>query len=114
MQSLKQKLGTFGWGALFLTLLGAVTYLPLAARMGYINDDWYLMFDGYVGGASFFHEVFIVDRPLRGFVMQAAFSLFGMNPLYYHLSAFLFRVISAVALFWIGNQIWLRRVPYVW
>ena len=114
MQSLKQKLGTFGWGTLFLVLLGAVTYLPLAARMGYINDDWYLMFDGYVGGASFFHEVFIVDRPLRGFVMQAAFSLFGMNPLYYHLSAFLFRVISAVALFWIGNQLWQRRVTYNW
>lgn len=114
MQSLKQKLGTFGWGALFLTLLGAVTYLPLAARMGYINDDWYLMFDGYVGGASFFHEVFIVDRPLRGYLMQAAFALFGMNPLYYHLSAFLFRIISAVALFWIGNQLWQRRATYNW
>ncbi|HNM37763.1 MAG TPA: hypothetical protein PKI33_11905, partial [Anaerolineales bacterium] len=114
MQSLKQKLGTFGWGSLFLTLLGAVTYLPFAARMGYINDDWYLMFDGYVGGASFFHEVFIVDRPLRGYVMQTAFSLFGMNPLYYHLSAFLFRVVSAVALFWIGNHLWQRRTTYNW
>lgn len=114
MQSLKQKLGTFGWGTLFLALLGAVTYLPLVARMGYINDDWYLMFDGYVGGAKFFHEVFIVDRPLRGYVMQAAFALFGMNPLYYHLSVFLFRVVSAVTLFWIGNQLWQRRITYNW
>ncbi|GAB4399689.1 MAG: hypothetical protein OHK003_24340 [Anaerolineales bacterium] len=114
MQSLKQKLGVFGWGSLFLTLLGAVTYLPLIARMGYINDDWYLMFDGYIGGGKFFHDVFIVDRPLRGYLMQAAFSLFGMNPLYYHLSAFLFRVVGAAALFWIGNQLWQRRSAYNW
>ena len=114
MQTLRDKLGSFWFGTLFLTLLGAVTYLPFAARMGYINDDWYLMFDGYVGGASFFHNVFSVDRPLRGWVMQAAFAVFGLNPLYYHLSAFLFRVISAVALFWIGNQLWQRRPLYNW
>ncbi|MCK6581568.1 MAG: hypothetical protein L6Q49_00560 [Anaerolineales bacterium] len=114
MQTLKDKLGSFWFGTLFLTLLGAVTYLPFAARMGYINDDWYLMFDGYVGGASFFHNVFSVDRPLRGYVMQAAFTLFGMNPLYYHLSAFLFRIVSAAALFWIGNQLWRRRTVFNW
>ncbi|NWF64007.1 MAG: hypothetical protein HXY38_06845 [Chloroflexi bacterium] len=114
MQTPKHKPGSFWFGALFLTLLGALTYLPLAARMGYINDDWYLMFDGYVGGASFFHDVFIVDRPLRGYVMQAAFALFGMNPLYYHLSAFFFRVVSAIALYWIGNQLWPRRAVYNW
>ncbi|MBI2332326.1 MAG: hypothetical protein HYU84_09255 [Chloroflexi bacterium] len=114
MKKLRETLGTFWFGTLFLTILGVVTYLPLAARMGYINDDWYLMFDGYIGGAKFFHDVFIVDRPLRGYLMQAAFSLFGMNPLYYHLSAFLFRVISAVSLFWIGNQLWSRRVAYNW
>lgn len=114
MQTLKDNPGSFWFGALFLTLIGAVTYLPLASRMGYINDDWYLMFDGYVGGASFFHDVFIVDRPLRGYVMQAAFTLFGMNPLFYHLSAFLFRVVSAVALYWIGNQLWHRRGIHNW
>jgi hypothetical protein len=114
MQTIKQKPGSFWWGVLFLTLLGALTYLPLAPRMGYINDDWYLMFDGYVGGAGFFHEVFRVDRPVRGYVMQAAFSLFGMNPLYYHLSAFIFRVVSAVSLFWIGNQLWENRRVYNW
>ncbi len=114
MQTLKDKLGSFWFGTLFLTLFGAVTYLPFAARMGYINDDWYLMFDSHVGGAAFFHNVFNVDRPLRGWVMQAAFAVFGLNPLYYHLSAFLFRVISAVALFWIGNQVWQRRPLYNW
>jgi hypothetical protein len=114
MQKIINKLGSFWWGVLFLTLLGAITYLPFVAKMGYINDDWYLMFDGYVGGASFFHEVFNIDRPLRGFVMQAAFLLFGMNPLYYHLSAFVFRMVSAVSLFWLGNQLWPRRVTYNW
>jgi len=114
MQNLKNKTGSFWWGVLFLTLLGALTYLPFASRMGYINDDWYLMFDGYVGGASFFHTVFSVDRPLRGYLMEAAFTLFGMNPRAYHLSAFFFRVISAAVLFWIGNQLWPSRQTYNW
>jgi len=114
MQNLKNKIDPFSWGVLLLALFGALTYLPFAWRMGYINDDWYLMFDGYVGGASFFHNVFIVDRPLRGYLMEAAFTLFGMNPLAYHLSAFFFRVISAAALFWVGNQVWPRRETFNW
>jgi hypothetical protein len=109
MQTLKQKLSPFWWGVLFLIILGAITYLPLVNQLGYINDDWYLMFAGQVGGADFFHEVFRVDRPLRGYVMQAAFSIFGMNPLYYHLSAFVLRVLSAIGLLWLLDQLWSHR-----
>lgn len=97
------------FGVLALVLIAAIAYLPMVSKIGYINDDWYLMYDGYVGGADFFHEVFRVDRPLRGYLMQAAFSLFGMNPLNYHLSAFLFRVLSGVGLLWLCNQLWPKR-----
>ena len=96
-------------GPLVLVLIAAITYLPLILKIGYLNDDWYLMFDGYVGGASFFHAVYSVDRPLRGYLMQMVFSLFGMNVLYYHLSAFLFRVLSGVGLLWLCNQLWPKR-----
>jgi hypothetical protein len=102
-----QKKNWLGW--LGLVLIAAVAYLPLVSKLGYINDDWYLMYDGYVGGADFFHNVYSVDRPLRGYLMQIAFSIFGMNPLYYHLSAFVFRVLSAVGLLWICNQLWPKR-----
>lgn len=96
-------------GLLTLVFIAAIAYLPLISKIGYLNDDWYLMYDGYVGGASFFHTVFSVDRPLRGYLMQAAFSLFGMNPLYYHWSAFVFRVLSGIGLLWLCNQLWPKR-----
>lgn len=96
-------------GVLALLLITAIAYLPLVFKLGYINDDWYLMYDGYVGGADFFHKVYSIDRPMRGYLMQAAFFLFGMSPLNYHLSAFIFRVLSGVGLLWLCNQLWPKR-----
>jgi hypothetical protein len=98
------------WSVLFaLVLIAAIAYLPMVSKLGYLNDDWYLMYDGFVGGADFFHNVYGIDRPLRGYLMQAAFSIFGMNPVYYHLSAFVFRVLSAVGLLWTCTQLWPKR-----
>jgi len=99
----------YGLAALLLTLLAALAYLPLVSQIGYLNDDWYLMFDGSVGGASFFHQVYSIDRPLRGYLMQAAFSLFGMNPLPYHLSAFVFRALSGLILLWVLERLWQKN-----
>jgi len=96
-------------GLLALIFISAIAYLPLVSKLGYINDDWYLMYDGHVGGAGFFHQVFNIDRPLRGYLMKAAFSLFGMNPLNYHLSAFFFRVLSGIGLLWLCDQLWPKR-----
>ena len=100
----KYWLGIFG-----MVLIAAITYLPLVSKIGYLNDDWYLMYDGYIGGADFFHQVYSVDRPLRGYLMQAAFTLFGMNPLNYHISAFVFRVLSGFGLLWLCDQLWPSR-----
>ena len=97
------------FGVFILVLIAGITYLPMISSMGYINDDWYLMYDGYVGGGDFFHEVYSIDRPLRGYLMQAAFSLFGMDPFYYHVSAFIFRVLSGIGLLWLCNQLWPKR-----
>jgi hypothetical protein len=93
-------------GLLILVGISALAYLPMVHKIGYLNDDWYLMFDGYVGGADFFHEVYRIDRPLRGYLMSAAFTLFGLNPLYYHLSAYVLRLLSGLAFWWLGIQLW--------
>jgi hypothetical protein len=95
------------WLGVFLMLaVTAIAYLPLAHQFGFLNDDWYLMFDAHVGGSGFFHEVYNIDRPLRGYLMQAAFSLFGLNPFNYQISAFVFRLLSGLAFFWLLNQLW--------
>ncbi len=52
-----------------------------------------------------FNEVFSVDRPLRALVMIPAYAVFGNNPIYYNLSAFLLRLLSGLSLLWTLRQV---------
>jgi hypothetical protein len=83
---------------LVLVLVSAAVYLPLMNRIGYTHDDWYLMASARAEGPSVFWDIFSVDRPFRALVMIPAYSLFGANPFYYNLSAYIFRVAGALAL----------------
>jgi hypothetical protein len=95
---------------LTLFLLGALSYLPLAHRFGFYNDDWYLMYAARVFGPEVFETIFASDRPARAPMQYVLYILFGENLIYYHLSAYLFRTMSALALyftlqtFWQGNR----------
>lgn len=109
MQTLKDKLGSFWFGALLIFVIAGIAYLPLVNRLGYLNDDWYLMYDMQVKGPGFFHEIFGVDRPGRALAMIPLFSLFGFEPLWYHLSAFLFRAFGGVFVFWTMRMLWKDR-----
>ena len=94
---------------LLLLIASAVTYLPLVNRIGYLNDDWYLMYDAHTQGADFFHEVYQTDRPARAYILGTAYSLFGDHVLYYHLSGYIFRVLSAVVFLLILEDLWPRH-----
>ena len=91
---------------LFLLLISAVVYLPHIGNLTYYKDDWYYVYDGMIAGAKVFHEMFRIDRPARGFFFELYFSLFGANPLPWHLGAFLWRGLSAVGALWIFNILW--------
>lgn len=88
-----------------LLLAAGLAYLPFVLRFGYYYDDWYLMYAAGAKGALVFRDIFSVDRPLRALVMIPAYAIFGNNPIYYNLSAFLLRLVSGLSLLWI-----LRRV----
>lgn len=89
-----------------LTLVSAMVYLLFIRQFGYFNDDWYLMFAAGARGPAVFWDVFSVDRPLRALVMIPAYTLFGANPLYYNLSAFLFRLMGGFSFLWILRMLW--------
>ncbi|HMB22015.1 MAG TPA: hypothetical protein VKP08_04245, partial [Anaerolineales bacterium] len=89
-----------------LAVVGALVYLPLAGRLGYYKDDWFLIFDAHTQGAQFFHEIYRIDRPARAPVMQFVYTLFGDRVIYYHLSAYLLRVLASWALLWTLDMIW--------
>lgn len=106
MQNKKVFSGTFWQGALVIFVISAIAYLPLVNGLGYLNDDWYLMYDMQVKDANFFHEIFSTDRPGRAWAMIPLFSMFGFDPLPYNLSAYFFRFLGGVCLYWSLRMLW--------
>ena len=92
-----------------LACISALAYLPLVTKFGYFNDDWYSMYDARTQGAQFFQHVFSSDRPGRAYLMMPLYAMFGSNPLPYNLTAYLFRLLGGISLFWILNIIWPQR-----
>jgi 4-amino-4-deoxy-L-arabinose transferase-like glycosyltransferase len=91
---------------LTLIIVAALAYLPLINQIGYSHDDWYLMASARAEGADVFHEIYSVDRPLRAYVLEPAYRLFGQNVLLYNLSAWAFRVLSALLFLWMLRMLW--------
>lgn len=105
---------SLGLAALFLLVVSALVYLPLVSKLGYAKDDWYLMYDAHTQGPQFFQQVYQIDRPARAYVMAAAYSLFGDQALYYHLSGYLWRLLSAVAFLWTLYMVWPDQKTAAW
>jgi len=94
---------------LMLLIISGLAYLPLLLQFGYFNDDWYLMYDAYTQGANFFHEIYKIDRPARAFVLESLFSFFGVSPLPYNLSAYLFRFLGGICFYWVLRLLWPKQ-----
>lgn len=109
MQNPGKKTDSFWWGVLIIFAISAIAYLPLAHKFGYLNDDWYLMYDMQVKDVNFFHVIFSGDRPGRALAMIPLFSLFGFEPFYYHLSAYLFRFLGGICLYWALRMLWPQK-----
>jgi hypothetical protein len=96
-----------GWiSVLTLIIVAALAYLPLINQIGYSHDDWYLMASARAEGADVFHAIYSVDRPVRAYVLAPAYRLFGQNALFYNLSAWVFRVLSALLFWWMLRMLW--------
>jgi hypothetical protein len=97
-----------------LVFIAALAYLIFVPWFGYFNDDWYLMYAAGAKGAATFRDIFIVDRPMRAMVMGPAYVLFGNNPVLYNLSAWGFRVLSAIIFFRFLCLLWPDRRKSAW
>jgi hypothetical protein len=94
---------------LLLLVVSALVYLPRVNQIGYLNDDWYLMYSANAYGPQVFADIFSIDRPARTLVLTPAYILFGDNPLYYNLSAYIFRLIAGVSFLWLLQMLWPRQ-----
>lgn len=64
------------------------------------------MYAARVLGPEFFDVIFAGDRPARAPLQFVLYILFGENVLYYHISAYLFRAIGALAVYFFLNAVW--------
>ena len=93
---------------ILLTVIAALVYLPFVFKFGYYFDDWYIMFAAGARGAEAIREIYSIDRPAGALLMSPLYALFGANPLFYNLSAFVFRVVSALGVWILCTRIWSR------
>lgn len=93
----------------FLALISALTYLPRIGEMGYYRDDWYFLYDALVVGPRALIEIALHTRPIRGPLYALYFSLFGLNPLPYHIVMYLTRLLGGLGALWLFNLIWTRQ-----
>ena len=91
---------------LILVLASALAYLPNITKLTLYKDDWYYIADGFFGGPKIFHDMFFVDRPLRGYLYEGLFSIFGTNPFPYQVLAYVWRLLGGLLYFWLLNLIW--------
>ena len=66
------------------------------------------MYSAHAYGPQSFVDIYSIDRPARSLVMIPAYTLFSDNPLYYNLSAYFFRLVSALSLLWLLQMLWPR------
>lgn len=111
MQTIKKTLSSPIFGIIFIS---GITYLSFIWEVGYFNDDWYLIYAANARGAEVFKDIFIIDRPMRALIMSPAYVLFNNNPALYNFSAWLFRTLSAVTLYWCFYILWKNHKTVAW
>ena len=93
----------------FLAVLSGLTYLPRIRELTYYRDDWYFLYDALVIGPRALIEIALHTRPIRGPLYELYFSLFGLNPLPYHIVMYITRLAGGIGALWLFNLLWPQK-----
>ena len=89
-----------------ITIISALTHLPLVGQMGYYRNDWYPIWAGRTQTLSTMVSMFSIDRPILGYIYTRTYLLLGDNPLGWQLFAYFFRLAGAIGVFWLLRLVW--------
>jgi hypothetical protein len=94
-----------------ILLLGIcfVSYGILIPTLGLYWDGWPYMWQYHVFGPGGFPQFVASDRPHSAWIFMLLTWLFGTNLIWYHLTIFLFRWLSACLVWWSLNLIWEKK-----
>ena len=108
--SLLHRIKTKWWiEIVFLAFISGLIYLISIGKFSYLRDDWYYAYDGFIAGPSIFNVMFSSDRPARGVFFGIYYSLFGSQPLPYHIGMYIWRLLAAYSALWLFHLLWPRR-----
>jgi len=106
---LKKTKNTWLPQIVFLAVLSGLTYLPRIRELTYYRDDWYFLYDALVIGPRALIEIALHTRPIRGPLYELYFSLFGLNPLPYHIVMYITRLAGGIGALWLFNLLWPQK-----
>ena len=105
-----QRIAATRWfEIILLALMAGFTYLPRIGELTYYRDDWYFLYNALVNGPTAFIDIALHTRPIRGPLYALYYSLFGLNPLPWHMTMYLTRLLGSLGALWLFNLVWPGR-----
>ncbi|MBC7877022.1 MAG: hypothetical protein H7Y59_07605 [Anaerolineales bacterium] len=109
--SIKEKYTPF----VFL-VIAFIGFGLLANRLGYYQDDWpYIFYAFNKGIPSIAQELYYDGRPNSAWLYISMFNVLGFKPIMWHLTAIVFRWLTATLVWYLFRRIWpnhLRQVTF--
>lgn len=99
------------FAAALIVMIGLALYLPNLNELGYYRDDWNNLFNADSRGAEMLIDHYASDRPADGYLLSAAYQVFGPNPTPYLAINLGCRVLAAVFFMLTCARIW-RFPPF--
>ena len=91
---------------LVLLLIAFFSYGIFTFQQGFHWDDWGITWIIRTLGKPGLVDYFATNRPFLAYVYSITTSLFGTNPLAWHLFSLLMRWLTAVSLLWVLRMLW--------
>jgi hypothetical protein len=89
-----------------LFVVTILTYGVFVPWLGYYGDDWPGVYNSVTGGLSAMVDYQSLDRPFWGWISGIEHKVIGDRPIGWHVYAMLTRYLSALALWFLCQQIW--------
>jgi len=94
---------------LALLIIAFFSYGIFAFQQGFHWDDWGFAWLIRTLGKPGLFDYFATNRPFLAYVYSVTTSIFGTNPIAWHLFSLLMRWLTAVSLLWVLRLIWPER-----
>ncbi len=110
---LKNWINRHSWlmSGLVVVFISVLAYLPFITKLGIYRDDWSIIYGGSKFGVQIFLDMFSIDRPFIGFQYYLLYKLLGGQVLFWHLTAYVLRVIGALLFMVLVWRLWPKQSP---